>query len=187
MLPVARRGSCSVSRMLRMLGVLGVVAAVSLGAAAPVAGQGARGCPLRFDRHTIGLQRTCLFVGRYSPTCGGNALGVFAGDGSILVVGIAITPERPIVYLPAMVDSATRAVLVRWSDTESARPAALGHVTLEDDGELLRVRGPRGLFNGGDCPFEEYVGRFVEMVDAGPEAQRFARPPTPDLPTPSPN
>ncbi len=140
-----------------------------------------RACPLRFDRHTVGLQRTCLFLGRYNPTCGENAIAVFAGDGTILVLGIAITPERPIVYLPAAVESPRRGVVVSWLDTEVAASerTALGTVTLEDGGRTLRVRGRSGLFRVDDCPFEEYVGRFVEMVDAGPDAGRFAAQPTP--------
>lgn len=164
-----------------MFRVVCALAAILCLSAATLQAQTETTCPLRFDRHTTGLPRTCLFVGRYNPGCGGNAFAVFAGDGAILVVGIATTPGKPIIYLPAAVESAQRGIVVRWADTTAPDPEALGEVSLEDGGRTLRLRGAPGLFRVDDCPFAEYVGRFVEMVDAGPDASRFAVRPTPGV------
>jgi hypothetical protein len=129
-------------------------------------------CPLRFDVRTVGLPQTCLFVGRYNPTCGGALTAVFAGDGQVLVIGMAATPDKPILYLPARPLNATRGEMVRWQpDLDMKGAGSVGTVRLEDDGRTLRLRLDGAGVTLGDCPFAEYVGHFVDMVDAGDDGR----------------
>jgi hypothetical protein len=147
----------------------GAALMVLLGAI-PVSARTPADCPLRFDSHTIGLSETCLFVGRFNPTCGGALTAVFAGDGEVLVVGIATGADSPILYLPARALSGTQGTMVRWQrdlTMEAANP--VGTVQLENDGETLRLRLNGPAVTIGTCRFEEYVGHFVDMVDAAPE------------------
>lgn len=128
------------------------------------------GCPLRFDEPTTGLPRTCLFVGRFNTPGSGELLAAFAGDGSTFVVAVARGDATPLLYLPAAATSPTAGELLRWRD--GIRPAAAGDespvvtgtVTLEDGGRRLRLRGASG--SDTEQP-AEFIGHFVDMVDAG--------------------
>jgi hypothetical protein len=126
-------------------------------------------CPLRFDERTVGRPQTCLFVGRYSGSCGGPALAVFAGNGATVAVGLAFSQSGSTTYFAGDVASKTEANLVIWQ--RSLQMLAASHVsgllTLEDDGHQLRVRLASAPFTVGGCRFGEYVGHFVDMVDAG--------------------
>lgn len=147
--------------------LLAVAPASASGSAASV------GCPLRFDQPTIGLPRTCLFVGRFNTPGSTEVLAAFAGDGSTFVVALARGDATPLLYLPAAATSPTAGDLLRWRD--GIRPAAAfdaarlseqvtGTVTLEDGGRRLRLRAaPRP---DSDDPAAEFVGSFLDMVDA---------------------
>src|SRR5262245_46789658 len=74
----------------------------------------AAGCPLRFDQHSVGLPHTCLFVGRYNGSCGGQALAIFAGNGKTVAVGLAFSSTGPTTYFAGDVVSRTEANLVIW-------------------------------------------------------------------------
>ena len=129
----------------------------------------ATGCPLRFDANTICLPSTCLFVGRYNGSCGESAVAVFAGNGEHLVVGFSFAQTGTPTYLAGYVDSGTAATLAAWQPTleEPASSMRPGSVTLERSGTLLRVRLRDAPFSIDGCKFGEFVGEFVEMVDAG--------------------
>jgi hypothetical protein len=131
-------------------------------AAAEIQRATSKACPLRFDQPTTGLQRTCLFVGRFS-TGSGELMAAFAGDGSAVVVAIARGDAKPLLFLPAAVEGPTRGTLQRWqADVE---PGSAGTVTLEDGGRRLRLRAT--LPEGQAGPPAEFVGYFADMVDAG--------------------
>ena len=128
-------------------------------------------CPLRFDSHTVGLPRTCLFVGRYNPSCGGAMTAVFAGDGEVLVIGLAAKPNEPVLYIPARALTGTEGKMVRWRpDLDTRADGSVGSVELSEDGRTLRLRPNSTDLKIGDCRFDEYVGHFVEMVDAAEPA-----------------
>jgi hypothetical protein len=126
-------------------------------------------CPLRFDANTIGLPRTCMFVGRYNSSCGQQAVAVFAGDGQAMVVGVALGQTSPVVYLPAQALSGTNGIIVRWRpDLHLDTAAPEGSVSLEDEGQTLRVRMPVPAIDVDGCAFSEFVGHFVDMIGAAP-------------------
>jgi hypothetical protein len=126
-------------------------------------------CPLRFDARTVGLPKTCLFVGQYNGSCGQSALAIFAGNGDTLVVGFAFSQAGATTYFGGDVDSNTSATLAVWQTSMPVPSASSvsGTVTLENQGQLLRVRMADSPFQVDGCEFGEYVGRFLEMVDAG--------------------
>lgn len=126
------------------------------------------GCPLRFDRHTVGLPRTCMFVGRYSDSCGEPAIAIFAGNGETVAVGLAFGAESSTTYFAGDVVSDTQAALAVWQRSlqQLAASTVAGSVTLEESGNLLRVKVAAPPFQVNGCRFGEFVGRFVEMVDA---------------------
>jgi hypothetical protein len=149
-------------------GVLMAVMAAALLVASAVLGEVApdrpAACPLRFDQPTTGLQRTCLFVGRFNGS-DRELFAAFAGDGAAVVVAIARDDAEPLLYLPAEVDSATSGTLVRWQAGAAPVAAqATGTLTLEDGGRLLRLRarGPTGEAGAS----AEFVARFALMVNA---------------------
>jgi hypothetical protein len=131
----------------------------------------AQGCPLRFDRHTVGLPKTCLFVGRYNGSCGHPAVAVFAGNGDTVVVGLAFDQSSDPTYFAGDVVSATKGSLAVWQQSPRVPAASTvaGSVTLEETGNLLRVSVDKAPFRVEGCQFGEFVGHFVEMVDAAPE------------------
>ncbi|MGH7787956.1 MAG: hypothetical protein ACRERC_13880 [Candidatus Binatia bacterium] len=134
----------------------------------PVAAKGG-GCSLRFDGHTEGLPSTCLFVGQYNASCGKPAAAVFAGDGSMVVIGLAFSQESPVVYIPGSVTAEGEAALLRWR-RDADQPAAsspIGAASLEDGGRTLRVQLGESPVVVDGCPFTEYVGHFVDMVEPG--------------------
>jgi hypothetical protein len=127
---------------------------------------------LRFDANTVGLPTTCLFVGRYNSSCGQKAVAVFAGDGRAMVLGVALSQTSPVVYLPARTLSGTHGVIVRWRPDlhlDTADPE--GSVSLEGDGQTLRVRMPAPAISIDGGAFSEFVGHFVDMVGAAPAPQ----------------
>lgn len=150
----------------RMLAAAVAVALLVAGAAAAdVRPAATQTCPLRFDQPTTGLQRTCLFVGRFNGS-DRELLAAFAGDGSAVVVAIARDDATPLLYLPAEVDSATAGTLLRWkAGVEPATAVTTGTLTLEDGGRRLRVRAARPAGQAG--PPAEFVGHFATMVTAG--------------------
>jgi hypothetical protein len=139
---------------------------VTAGQATAASGQSkATTCPLRFNQPTTGLERTCLFVGRFNNG-GGELMAAFAGDGSAVVVAIARGDAKPLLFLPAVVDTPTTGTLQRWQeDIEPAAASVAGTVTLEDGGRRLRLRA--ALPAGQAGPPAEYVGHFAAMVEAG--------------------
>ena len=130
-----------------------------------------QGCPLRFDRHTVGLPKTCLFVGHYNGSCGEPAVAVFAGNGDTVVVGMAFDQSSDPTYFAGDVVSATKGSLAVWQPSPKipAASAVAGSVTLEETGNLLRVSVDKAPFRVEGCQFGEFVGHFVEMVDAAPD------------------
>jgi hypothetical protein len=114
---------------------------VIAGQATADAGQAkAKACPLRFNQPTTGLERTCLFVARFNHGGGGELMAAFAGDGSAVVVAIA-RGDAALLFLPAVVDTATTGTLQRWEEGfEPAAASVAGTVTLEDGGRRLRLR-----------------------------------------------
>lgn len=126
------------------------------------------GCERRFDQSTTGLPTACLFIGRYNAACGKEAVAIFAGDGTALVVGLAVSPKTPTLFVPAHVLSPTEGKLVRWRDDLELRTApSAGTVTLDGDGRRLRVKLADPALQVGECRFDEFVGDFAGMVSAG--------------------
>lgn len=125
-------------------------------------------CPLRFDANTICLPETCLFVGRYNGECGEPAVAIFAGNGQHLVVGFAFSQTGAPTYFAGNVASQTAATLAAWQPTleDPATRMLPGSATLEEGGEVLRVRLTGAPFQVDGCEFGEFVGRFVQMIDA---------------------
>ncbi|MFN8641105.1 MAG: hypothetical protein U0802_05375 [Candidatus Binatia bacterium] len=144
-----------------------VVAAAVLAAGTALAGVGAsapEACPLRFDQPTTGLQQTCLFVGHFRGS-DRELMAVFAGDGSAVVVAIASGDAKPLLYLPASVDSATAGTLIRSAaGVERASDVPTGVLTLEDGGRRLRLLATRSDAQSGSPA--EFVGLFTAMVSA---------------------
>ncbi len=125
-------------------------------------------CERRFDQSTTGLPTACLFIGHYNAACGKEAVAIFAGDGTALVVGLAISPKTPTLFVPAHVLSPTEGKLVRWRDDLELRTApSVGKVTLDGGGRQLRVKIADPALQVGDCRFDEFVGDFAGMVSAG--------------------
>ena len=125
----------------------------------------AKACPLRFNQPTTGLERTCLFVGRFNNGGGGELMAAFAGDGSAVVVAIARGDAKPLLFLPAVVDTPTTGTLQRWEEGfEPVAASVAGTVTLEDGGRRLRLRAAVPAGQAG--PPAEYVGHFAAMVEA---------------------
>jgi hypothetical protein len=147
-----------------LVAVIGAALLVASSVLGEVAPDRPAACPLRFDQPTTGLQRTCLFVGRFNGS-DREWLAAFAGDGTAVVVAIARDDADPLLYLPAEVDSATSGTLVRWeADAEPAVAQATGTLTLEDGGRLLRLRARGQTGEGGASA--EFVARFALMVNA---------------------
>jgi hypothetical protein len=125
-------------------------------------------CPRRFDAHTTGLPTACVFVGRYNAHCGGEAIALFAGDGTALVVSLATPDAGSPLFLPAQVVSATEGKLVLWHEQlELAKAKSAGKVQLEENGSRLRIAISGGALYAGECRFEEFVGHFAGMTAAG--------------------
>lgn len=134
-------------------------------------------CPRRFDTHTTGLPSACVFVGRYNPHCGGEAMALFAGDGTALVVSLAAPEAGSPLFLPAQVVSATEGKLVLWhGQLDLEKAASAGKVRLEGDGARLRIAISGGDLYAGECRFEEFVGRFAGMAEAGDATTVRVRP-----------
>jgi hypothetical protein len=129
------------------------------------------GCPLRFDQMTTGLPQACLFVGRYNQECGQDAVAMFAGDGTALVVGVSVGPAMPTLFLPAKVLSGTEGKLVAWrQDLELRTASGAGQVALENGGRQLRIL-PGSVLQTSGCAFAEFVGQFAGMVSAVPPSR----------------
>lgn len=168
--------TCSAPRdALRALaGAAGVATVLALlsGSASALAEREPARCPLRFNQPTIGLPRTCLFVGRLNTKNGGQMLAVFAGDGSIFVVALARSDATPLLFLPAATLSPTVGRVLRPQDGAQGAVAdgqavseQVGEVRLEDDGRRLRIRAAARPGNDGSPA--EFIGHFATMVDAG--------------------
>lgn len=134
----------------------------------PATDEKAAGCPLHFDSDTVCLPRTCLFVGRYNGSCGEPAVAVFAGDGQYLVVGLAFSQTGAPTYLAGSVASQTSATLAAWQPSLDVPAARMepGSATLEQGGQVLRVQLDQAPFQIDGCQFGEFVGQFVQMIDA---------------------
>lgn len=127
---------------------------------------------MRLDQPSVGLPRTCLFVGRYNGSCGAPALAVFAGNGETVVVGLAFSQTGPTTYFAGDVVSDTEASLAIWQRSLQMLAASQvsGRLSLSDDGHELHLQLAGTPFTVDGCRFGDYVGRFVEMVDAGEDA-----------------
>jgi len=139
----------------------------------------AEACRLRFDQSTTGLPTTCVFVGRVDPTCGGEVMALFAGDGRALVLSLTATSVSSPLFMPARVLSATEGRLVLWRDDLDLDIAdSAGSVHLEAHGQRLRLRIAGGELAAGGCRFNEFVGHFRGLVASGgapaPTARRAA-------------
>jgi hypothetical protein len=146
--------------------LIGLMVALTADAAA------AAECERRFDQSTDGMPDTCVFVGRYNPTCGSEAVAFFAGDGTAVVLSLAPSATAPPLFIAAQALSATEGKLVLWrSDLDIKQAPSVGSVHLESNGQRLVVRLDPGLANVGGCPIREFVGRFAGMAvanDASP-------------------
>ena len=110
---------------------------------------------------------TCVFVGRYNPTCGSEAVAFFVGDGTAVVLSLAPSATTPPLFIAAQALSATEGKLVLWrSDLDFKQAPSVGSVHLENNGQRLVVRLDPGLANAGGCPIQEFVGRFAGMAVA---------------------
>ena len=124
-------------------------------------------CERRFDQFTNGMPDTCVFVGRYNPTCGSEAVAFFVGDGTAVVLSLAPSATAPPLFIAAQALSATEGKLVLWrSDLDFKQAPSVGSVHLENNGQRLVVRLDPGLANAGGCPIQEFVGRFAGMAVA---------------------
>lgn len=146
-----------------------LMTAISAAGALPARGDE---CPRRFDEATTGLPSACVFVGRYNPHCGEEAVAVFAGDGTALVVSLSASSTSAPLFIAADVLSATEGKLVFWHpDLQLRDEQSAGSVRLEDGGQQLRLRVAGGELSAAGCPFEEFVGRFAGMAAAAPPVQ----------------
>jgi hypothetical protein len=153
---------------------LGASLALIAATARPTAASDASAaCVHRFDTSTTGLATACMFVGRYNASCGSDAIAIFAGDGTALVVALSIGPGTPTLFVPAQVVSPTEGKLVRWRPDLDLRAApSLGHVALDDAGQRLRITLNGAPLQVGTCRFDEYIGEFAGMAPAQPLAAR---------------
>jgi hypothetical protein len=134
-------------------------------------------CARRFDQLTTGLPDACMFVGRYNPTCGSEAVALFAGDGTALVVSLSPCATAPPLFIAARALSATSGKLVLWrGDLQLDDAPSVGSVHLEDNGRRLVIRLNSGMVSAGGCPVQEFVGRFAGMATAGAGASPRAQP-----------
>jgi hypothetical protein len=98
-------------------------------------------------------------------------VAVFAGNGETVVVGLAFSQTGPTTYFAGDVVSETEASLAIWQRSLqmlAASPVS-GRLSLAAGGQELRVQLAGTPFTIDGCRFGEYVGHFVEMVDAGDE------------------
>jgi hypothetical protein len=144
--------------------------ALPLLALALTASASAGQCSRRFDQLTTGLPDACVFVGTYNVDCGGEAVALFAGDGSALVVSLSPSATAPPLFIAAQALSATEGKVVLWRpDLQLEAAPPVGSVRLEDDGRRLVLRLQPGLMTAGGCPLREFVGRFAGMAAAADE------------------
>ena len=123
-------------------------------------------CPRRFDQLTTGLPDACVFVGRYS-SCGDEAVALFAGDGTALVVSLSSPATAAPLFIPAQALSATEGKVVLWKpDLELKQAPAVGSVSLEDNGRRLVVRLKSALPTASGCAVQEFIGQFAGMATA---------------------
>lgn len=123
------------------------------------------GCPLRFDELTTDSGIACLFVGLLGAHCPQRAIAMFAGDGTAMVVLLALSPGGPSLYLPAHAQSAAEARIVGWrNDLDFATAPSAGRVTLDEGGRRLRVVLDHASVPLGACSLENYSGKFVTLV-----------------------
>ena len=149
---------------------------LALALAAPAS---AAQCGRRFDQLTTGLPDACVFVGSYDANCGREAVALFAGDGSALVVSLSPSPTSPPLFIAAQTLSPTEAKLVLWRpDLKLDQAPSVGSLRLEDNGSRLVLQLQPGLMSAGNCPLQEFVGRFAGMAAAAgePPARAGAQP-----------
>jgi hypothetical protein len=143
--------------------MLAAIATLAMAASAARADE----CPRRFDQLTTGLPDACVFVGRYAG-CGDEAVALFAGDGTALVVSLSSPATAAPLFIPAQALSATEGKVVLWTpDLELKRAAAVGSVRLEDGGRRLVLRLKNALPTAGGCTVQEFVGQYAGMATAG--------------------
>lgn len=133
-------------------------------------------CPYTFADDTIHTPSLCLFTGRFNVSdCPGRQLdALFAGDGSVLVVGFMLAGGADlIVGFGADVTGPLRAELADWSDDlfDTDHPAR-GAIMLSADHGTLTVAPTTAPFTIGGCAFERFVGQYGGEVGMEAKASR---------------
>ena len=105
-------------------------------------------------------------------------MALFAGDGSALVVSLSPSPTSPPLFIAARTLSPTEGKLVFWRPDLELDHAPRSAACASRTTAVAWCSGSsRALMSAGDCPLQEFVGRFAGMAAAdGPPAAPRAQP-----------
>jgi hypothetical protein len=111
---------------------------------------------------------SCDYFGPFNsdPSCPTDLEALFAGDGSILGVGIG---TEDIITLVATVTSATSASLFAYTiGSDTTLLDVSGTVELQQDGRVLVIAPDSPPFdiadNNGQCAFVQYAGTYEGVL-----------------------
>jgi hypothetical protein len=125
-------------------------------------------CPYTFLDDTLGQGISCAYLGPFNPDpgCPTDLGALFAGDGSILGVGIDATPDM--VTFVATVASATSATLIGYTIGRDTTIISIGGaIELQQNGQALVIAPDSPLATeDNQCPFVQYTGAYVAVLDA---------------------
>ncbi len=125
------------------------------------------GCPCPFDLldERAGVERACVFAGRWNDQCGDSALpATFSVVGGLVGVAIVTGPNSPTLTFFAQTSTELEASLVGFTFGEDTVQLG-GSVRLSEDGRRLTVTpdtDPEVLID--DCPVVRYSGSIARIV-----------------------
>ena len=127
-------------------------------------------CPYTFLDNTLGGSVSCDYFGPFNsdPSCPTGLEALFAGDGSILGVGIG---TQDIITFVATVTSATSASLFAYAiGSDTTLLDVSGTVELQQDGRVLVIAPDSPPFDilgdNSQCAFVRYTGTYAEVLGA---------------------
>ena len=129
-------------------------------------------CPYTFLDNTLGGSVSCDYFGPFNsdPSCPTGLEALFAGDGSILGVGIGVdTGTEDIITFVATVTSATSASLFAYTiGSDTTLFDVSGTVELQQDGRVLVIAPDSPPFyiagDNGQCAFVQYAGTYEGVL-----------------------